>query len=276
MKKFPTFQEASNQLQSSGYASLPLVLPKGAMQEAGDSFLKFLDNSQSCKDEYVVPIARGANKCNEIGYKSYTTYDSMTTRMEWVQYNASLPGQLKEQGNDASEGSEMMANLSPIYDYACDMFKGMINTFESEVPGLHDKFYTNSDDRYPHYSAVRFIKYGIGSEQTKQDYLGFSPHFDSGGCTMPLHESGPGLKIGRSREAMQPAVREQDTAVFFPGLNLYKAFPAEHAETFFPSLHVVDPTLNERYNETTSRWVVIFFVDHLDFKKCDVCSEKHW
>ncbi len=233
MKNFPTFKDAREQLESSGYASLPFELPEGSMQKAGDSFLKFLDSSQDTKDSYVVPIARGANKCNEIGYKSYTTYDSMTTRMEWFQYNEHLLERLKEQNNDASDASEMLNGISEVYDHACSMFKGMIDAFEPDIPEIRGKFYTNSSDTYPYYSAVRFIKYGIGSEQTKQDYLGFSPHFDSGGCTMPLNESGPGLKIGRSLETMRPAVRDKDTAVFFPGLNLYKAFPAEYAQSFF-------------------------------------------
>ncbi|MBL4644429.1 MAG: hypothetical protein JKX80_01020 [Candidatus Pacebacteria bacterium] len=267
--KFPNSTDIKNDLKKNAYTNIPLSIPEGAIQNAVDAFMTFAKSPEHVKENYKLPTKKGANKCDEVGYKHYGTYNNKPSDIGWFQYNRKLLPELTAQHRSHTE-KEMVEKMGIVYEHACVMFSKLVDSLEKEFPGLRKKLYDEDSD-IPRFSMLRFLRYGTkGAEPDK--YLGFTPHYDSGSCTISLAESGPGLLLGHERRSVAPPVREEGHALMFCGLYFYKLT----SDDFAPSLHLVDPHANKGVDDDVARWAVIFFVDHDEFKKCDVCEKIHW
>ncbi len=265
-----TLVKAKEQLKNDAYVRIPFSFSDGVIDRTAETFIAFTRLPAEVKEKFSLPVPLGENKCNEVGFKHYSVYDSKPADIDWFQYNPTYKDRLQKESKGGPEATEMLQAMHRMYEEACDMFNGFVEVLESGYPDIRSKIYTDNSP-YPTYSALRFIRYGT-SAPSPDTHLYLTEHFDSGGCTLPVAQSGPGLLVGHSLDDLKPVTSREDEVEMFPGLNWYKITDVD----FAPSLHVVDPKLNKEVAHDVSRWVAIFFVDHSEFKKCDVCDEVHW
>ena len=245
------------------YALVPFPLSKKDFNSAMEHFFYFLTLPDEIKNKFQSNAVPGDEE-SFVGYikrekqkqVDAATSEAFYDQKEYFHYNRYVEKDFKDILLEMEEDERVKHFFNSarfIYEHAEEMAIAILNEFDEEHPGIKEKFVP--EGVRPHF-YLRFLRYfttGRGSFLAKG-------HYDQGGYTLALAESAPGLRIGKSEETLEEVEHTDGHAVFMPALQL-QLFTSEE---FTPAWHDVIQKADDKTNEETARWAIVFFVDPVE------------
>ncbi|MDA2922341.1 hypothetical protein MYX07_03685 [Patescibacteria group bacterium AH-259-L07] len=248
------FKRIRQDIKEKQYAAIPFPLTKEELDKAAEYFLDFLRLPIDLKEQFyfiIDPKDRGSKvgyvrKRKKLGKrKKYADDDK-----ELFHYHECAEDAFKELlASGTPHVTTFFASARTVYRAAKTTIKTIIQAFETEFPGVYKKFF--SDKGYPRF-YLRFLKYNI----PKKDKTLASGHYDLGGCTLTIAESGPGLRMGTDDSDLNPVAYKEGYVLFTTGFNFQKVTSSE----FHPAWHDVIK-IGKPYSKDVARWSIVFFAD---------------
>jgi isopenicillin N synthase-like dioxygenase len=230
------------------YAPVAFPLSHEELNNAADTFLEFLTLPDVIKNSFSM---KGGFEHNYgvIGYKDRRQEEG-SDKKEFFHYHPSLDTYFESNPDkDMPEVEAFLKAARAIDAAAARVLKETLTMLEPEFPNIVSEYFPGTHRR----TILRFLKYDVAG---KGKHLA-KGHYDSGGCTLALAESAPGLRIGTYEEDLQPVVHADKTALFMPGLRFY----TQTDQRFHPAWHDVVQASEDTLNESTARWAIVFFAD---------------
>jgi len=250
MTRSQLLDKIEKEISSQNYASLPFSVSREELEKAASNFLEFLDLPDETKTAFfrkVVPTDTGST----VGYVKRNQANRDADTKEYVHYNEYFDEYFSELLNTDPTIENFVNSARHIYNEAKKLFTSITDTFETQIPGFTDKFF--SKDMLPRF-YLRFLKYGT---QGKNGIIA-QGHYDRGALTLALAESQPGLRIG-TQKSLTEIVHEEKQAILFPGKAIENILP--HMQ---PAWHDVIQKNDKEYRPGVTRWAIVFFADAID------------
>lgn len=246
----PSFQEISTEIKAKQYVAVPFPLSHQELRDAIDVFIVFLALPQEIKEPIYFKV-EPSNRGTEVGYKRYKRDLGNTDNREYFHYHALAEERFTDHISRIPELSQLMDVMRPIYQAAAETFREIVQRFETQFPGLQDRFFPK--DSFSHF-YLRFLKY---DRLNPGDFLA-KGHYDRGDCTLAIAESAPGLRMGLNADTVQLVKHDDGKALFMPGLKFSTLTSAE----FPPTWHDVVQQDADGFRDDIARWAIVFFCDH--------------
>ena len=236
------------EIATKHFASVPFSLSHQDLSAAAEAYMRFLTLPDSVKQSFSLKAGVEHN-FGIIGYKDRRQEEGRD-RKEFFHYHPHLELYFETHPHRAlSEVQEFFKAAREVDRAAAGALRGVLEELSNEFPHLIEEYFPSGQRR----TLLRFLKYdvaGTGAHLAQG-------HYDSGGCTLALAESAPGLRLGTCAEDLQPVVHQDHTALFMPALRLHTVTD----ERFHPVWHDVVQASADTYSDTTARWAIVFFAD---------------
>ncbi len=242
------------ELRRNAYISVPFSLSSVELSKAAEEYMVFLRLPQEIKKEMegikINPLDRGSY----VGYRRREQQLGDLDEKELFQYNLYFEEFFGSKPEVRyPEVASFLQSAKNIYTQAALMMQEIIDILEGEFPGIYDQFFHKN---IPPHFYLRFITY---SNFVGGNFLA-KGHYDRGGCTLALAESGPGLRIGRTADSLQDIGHHEKEVLFFPGI----LFPELTSDEFVPAWHDVVQKSEYAVDDAVARWAIVFFADQFE------------
>ncbi|MBY0281429.1 MAG: hypothetical protein K2W94_04645 [Alphaproteobacteria bacterium] len=247
---FPTKEEIYQTLQKQFYIELPFPMQPGTIQEAVDSFFKFLEEPESVKTHINYTIAP-LHRRGDVGYKHRDPTESIyNDSKEFFHFHPTLFDKYADFLEKHPAVYDFAKKAKPIWDLAYQTVFKTLSTLEPDFPGLCSKIF----DTEAVHIQLRFLKYDWKSSGK---YLA-KPHFDAGSFSLAIAESCPGLRIGSNPDNLKPVHHKAESAVFMLSSNFQKVMDTDQLS---PGWHDVIQTDETLIGKPFARWAVVAFIE---------------
>ncbi len=240
-----TVRQLQENIAEKGYHEVPFDVPLTQIKRAAEAYFDFLALPEGKKLKWALHLkVNETERGTEIGYwqrQSVTGfgYDDK----EFFHYNAELLSRFRNHPEAPPELKALLDAAQPIYHAACQAAVNVLNVLEPVYPAIANLFSSRS--------VLRFLKYDrapVGQFLAKG-------HYDRGGCSLAIAESGPGLRIGHQPEDVREVTHTPGKAIFFPAL-----FMEQKTHGDFPaSWHDVVQRTEDAFRPDAARWAIVFF-----------------
>ncbi|MEK6940435.1 MAG: hypothetical protein AABW49_00865 [Nanoarchaeota archaeon] len=244
------FEYIVKETREKCYAMVDFGIPGDQLKKAADAFIGFLDIPEHLLFDMFLwhPNVPHDSKNGEIGYVRRKKRKGHYDNKRLFHYSPLLEDKIAIQDGRADP---FLRHAKQIYQESCITLNRILSALSFKYPAIRDKFY--DDSIYPRF-FLRFIAY---DPETKGEYIATN-HIDSGGITIAIAESTPGLRIG-SKDGPKTMIEHHDgKAIFMPACT----FPDATEGGFLPQAwHDVIQINSKPYSDGIARWAIVFFAD---------------
>jgi len=229
-------------------AHVPFPLSHAELSDAAEKYMAFLDLPDEVKQSFSV---KGGFEHNYgvLGYKDRRNELGMDKK-EFFHYHPGIEEYFSDNPHRTKPAVHSFIEAARALDAAAaSTLRTLLGVLSQKYPRAQDEYFSGNNRR----TLLRFLKYDVAG---KGNFLA-KAHYDSGGCTLALAESAPGLRVGTVSEDLKPVSHTDHTALFMPGLYFHEVTDT----TFHPVWHDVIQTEENTHSETTARWAIVFFAD---------------
>ena len=246
------------------FVSIPFSLSREILDDTAEKFLRFLRHpelKEMCKAIQVLPGYRSTY----VGYRLRgNTLEQSSDEKELFHYNEFFEDFFKKEfdyGHPVLKVFIEAARL--IYTAAKETFSTVLQNLELQFPGIYLRFFP--EGQKPLF-FLRFLKYNVSSKGNNIA----RGHYDLGACTLAIAESTPGLRMGSNNDDLALVNRQDNNALFFPGISMRELT----SEDFTPTWHDVIQKSEQTYSTDVARWAIVFFTDPHDMRNIST-TETH-
>lgn len=255
------FDRLKKEVSSQGYASVSFAISFSEIESAAEIFTRsFLALPQIEKERYVTFIdpAKKKGKC---GYRRRDKGKGDADAKEIFHYNDFVAEFVSRMSGVPSEVRAFMDAAKPVYEEVKSTMRSILESFEPEVPGITESFFPEGKHPYFYLRFLAYVASGPGDTIAE-------PHIDKGPFTLAIHESHPGLRIGRYVDEqlpdnLEPVIHKPGEAFFFTGDYITELLPPELQAYFPKGLHDVIQ-ISEREDQKIARTAIVAFIDQSD------------
>ncbi|MAZ40772.1 hypothetical protein CL654_01470 [bacterium] len=249
-----SLEKIKKDIKTKSYSEVPFAMKKSELVSAAESFLDFLTLPSETKEKYKTYADPLNMRAGEIGYFRRMQKSGSADDKEFFHYHEYTKEAFTDLLEDADHKTKIFIdNADKVFNASKKAMSQLLQTLEGDYPGIHDKFFKGKQHRR---FFLRFLKY---DSKKKGDFLA-KGHYDKGTLTLAIAESAPGLRLGRNDRTLIEVEHKENTAFFMPAYN----FSTVSSEEFFPTWHDVVQRGEDRVNNETSRWAIVFFTDAVD------------
>jgi hypothetical protein len=246
-----SYQDIYKSLVRDYYVNVPFPVGLSTIEAAVQAFFKFLKEPEDVKrhiDFTIAPLHRRG----DVGYKHRDPSDHIyNDSKEFFHFHPALFDRYEAFLDQHPTVKDFVYKAKPIWDATYETVSQILQTFESNFPGIHNKIF---DTDYVHIQ-LRFLKY----DWQKSGAFLAKPHFDAGSFTLAIAESCPGLRIGSCPENLHPVDHKPDNAMFMLSSNFKKVIDGD--KLFSPGWHDVIQVDNTLIGKPFARWAVVAFIE---------------
>ncbi len=238
------------QLQSHYYASVSFPIERKYLEEAIESFFKFLEQPQSVKEHIDFRIST-LHRRGEIGFKHRDSSDDIyNDSKDFFHFHPAILGKYADFLKENLVVGDFITKANVIWDLTYHTVLNIITLLNNTYPGVKDNIF-NTDDVH---IILRFLKYNW---DTSAKYLA-KPHFDAGSFTLAIAESSPGLRIGSGPLDLQLVTHNAQQAIFMLSSNFKKIMPAENLKAGWHDVVQLD---DNYIGKPYARWAIVAFIE---------------
>lgn len=244
----PPVDSILDEVRRDHIAHIPFPISHSELCEAAEKYMAFLTLSDEIKGSFSL---QGGFEHNYglLGYKDRRTETGMD-RKEFFHYHPSIEKYFSDSRYATSPVFLSFIEAARQIDAAAaDTLHSLLGVMSERYPNIQREYFPGEHRR----TILRFLKYDIAG---KGNFLARA-HYDSGGCTLALAESAPGLRVGTAADDLTPVTHADHVALFMPGL----CFHTVTDQTFHPVWHDVVQASENTHSDTTARWAIVFFAD---------------
>lgn len=245
------FEHIVKETREKRYAMVDFGIPGYQLKNAADAFISFLDIPEHLLFDMFLwhPNVPHDSENGEIGYVRRKKRNGYYDNKRLIHYSPLLED--KTACIQDGRVDPFLRYARQIYQESCTTLDRILSALSLKYPSIRDKFYDNSV--HPRF-FLRFVAY---DPETKGGYIATN-HIDSGGITIAIAESTPGLRIG-SKDGPKTMIDHHDgKVIFMPGCTFNDATEEE----FLPQAwHDVIQTNSELCSNGIARWAIVFFAD---------------
>ncbi|MFZ2681985.1 MAG: hypothetical protein WAZ14_02750 [Patescibacteria group bacterium] len=237
-------------IQKQSYFEFPLEIHSEQIALAVKNFFTFLALPETDKAKFVIDIKQDErDRGVDLGWRRRSVdagfgYDNK----EFFHYNNQAKILFAPLIAQIPAAQALTRSLDPILNKTLSAMREIIHSLEVDYPGLYTKFFpADGNDAY----VIRLLKY----DRTRAGDFLAKGHYDRGSCTIAIAESAPGLRLGPDDQHLTEVTHTKGQGLFFPGISL-----GLHTDNeLMPTWHDVLQRGNSIYNDTASRWAIVFF-----------------
>lgn len=244
----PPVDSILSEIQRDHIAHVPFPLSHEELRGAAEKYMAFLTLADEAKQSFSL---QGGFEHNYglLGYKDRRIEEGMD-RKEFFHYHPSIEKYFSDNPHTHEPAFQSFIEAARTIDAAAaETLHTFLGVLSEKYPDIQKEYFPGNHRR----TILRFLKYDIAG---KGNFLARG-HYDSGGCTLALAESAPGLRVGTVTEDLTPVTHTDHTALFMPGLCFYTVTDT----TFHPVWHDVVQASEDTHSDTTARWAIVFFAD---------------
>lgn len=240
-------------LRENYYCNIPIDLPRAQIDDAMNSFVRFLELPMDVKSKIDFAISK-VHRRGDVGYKHRDPKDDIyNDSKDFFHYHEDII----EKYADFIESNPIIADFvskaQPIWEKVYKITQEIMRIFDKDYPGTYDKVFTGGT---PHI-ILRFLKYNW---QKSGKYLA-KPHFDAGSFTIAIAESCEGLRIGSGPDDMKLVEHIENNSMFFVSSNYKKIIDSD---VLTPAWHDVIQMDKTQLGKSFARWAMVCFIDGID------------
>jgi len=254
-----------NAILNQGFASVPFDISNTAIQEAIQSFMRFLEAPESVKttiDFSIAPLHRRG----DIGYRRRIATDHIyNDSKEFFHFHPALISRYLKYIDSHTVVKNFIDNAYPIWRQAYQTVQKILLSLEPQFPGIVNHIFDTDDVHV----ILRFLKY---EWQESGKYLA-KPHYDAGSFTLAIAESCPGLRIGTGPENLTAVKHKNGTALFFLSSNCNKVL---HSDKLKPAWHDVVQLDKTAIGKPFARWALVAFIEGHSVKALPRSETHKW
>lgn len=237
-------------LQQQNYVQVPFPIASELLQQAIDSFFRFLEEPESIKHHIDFTIAP-QHRRGDVGFKQRNADDHLyNDSKDFFHFHPALFKKYEKFLEQNPVVNDFMLKAKPIWELVYETVHTILQLFENQFVGIVDKVFATENVHI----LLRFLKYEW-SESGK--YLA-KPHFDAGSCTLAVAESCPGLRIGSSPESLKTVEHKQEHAIFMLSSNYKQIITTDEFSAGWHDVIQLDET---RLGKPFARWAIVAFID---------------
>jgi len=248
--------ELIGEMHEKHYAQIPFPLSHRNLEKAADVFLSFLQLPDGIKDSLTLSAGQEHNY-GIVGYKRRSKQGSRgEDSKEFFHYHPKFEEYFKDNPNQSLPEIKSLLEVARQIDTAAtEVLRDLLSILSVKFPGVMREYFSENT---PRRTILRFLKYDV----TKKGNLLARGHYDSGGCTLALAESSPGLRLGTTDKDLKPITHKRNAALFMPALY----FHTVTSKVFHPVWHDVLQVSEDTLSDTAARWAIVFFADGISQK----------
>lgn len=248
------FDEIQKSFQEKYYVNVLFPVAQLSIDEAVQSFFKFLDEADDVKNHIDFKIAT-KHRRGDIGFKHRHAEDDIyNDSKEFFHFHPVIFEEYADFLKTHPVVEEFMLKANSIWDSAYKTVHQILSTFEPSYPGVCMRVFDVDKSQEHVHVMLRFLKYDW---QKSGKYLA-KPHFDSGSFTLAISESCQGLRIGSNPQNLKSVEHIDGNAIFMLSSNFRKIIDAEH---LLPGWHDVIQTDDSMIGRPFARWAVVAFIE---------------
>ncbi len=239
-----------NSLKKQPYVQVEFPLPKRQMEEAIESFFKFLELPDHLKNHIDFKL-RPIQRRGDIGFKHRDPEDGpYSDSKDFFHFHPLIFEKYGEflKENPVVNDFLMKANL--IWESAYQTIQGIMKLIDTRFPGTSNKVFDTKEVRI----FLRFLKYNWSNSGK---YLA-KPHFDAGSFTLAIGESCPGLRIGKGPEDLKIIEHQENHALFMLSSTFQKVIDTDEFSAGWHDVIQLDET---QIGKPFSRWAIVAFIE---------------
>lgn len=264
-----------NEWKEKGFAEVPVAVNREQVDGMVDSFRDFCSLPDETKQSLVIQGDQGRGK-GSVGYVERTPKNDakevelgkVPEHKIYFHYHPRLETELAEQIKNAGpKAQEFLRQAREIWYTMASAAKQFVQRLEHENPvkyaGVTEKFFPTGQDPKLILRVLLYKKVADGA-------MSANNHYDAGGITFAIAESGPGLQVGTEaekgidgtvtkQEEMRDVERPYGVVLAWPGYN-FKQIDAGVQ----PTWHGVKQKVTETKESGETRYAVVAFLDSTD------------
>ena len=246
-----TFDTIISDVKKQNFVKLPFDLSHKELVAAAEAFFDFLTLPDSVKNQFYFKVDPDSPRTH-VGYiRRHDTMGSADNK-EFFHYHAAAPERFKELA--AIEEPKVKAFFTAadkVFQAGVHAMNDLLVILEDGIPGIHKRIIPEGE--HPAF-YLRFLKYDAKGEG---EFLARG-HYDSGGMTLALAESAPGLRIGKNDKDLVEVEHERNHVIFMPA---FRFRDLSDNSDFTPTWHDVVQRGEDTYDTDTARWAIVLFAD---------------
>lgn len=237
-------------LKDKFYVNVPFPIESLIIQEAINSFFKFLNEPQAVK-EYIDFTIAPNHRRGDVGFKHRDPNDHIyNDSKDFFHFHPALFEKYANFLISNPVVGDFVTKVQPIWDVAYRAVESIMKALDLSYPGAYSKIFETKDVHL----VLRFLKYDW---QNSGKYLA-KPHYDAGSFTLAIAESCPGLRIGSHPENLKPVDHLEGNALFFLSSNFKKVIETDQLSAGW---HDVIQTNDLLIDRPFSRWAIVAFIE---------------
>ncbi len=243
-------QNLYHAILNQGFASVPFDISSTMIQEAMQSFMRFLAEPENIKttiDFSIAPLHRRG----DVGYKQRKANDHIyNDSKEFFHFHPALMPRYLDYIDSHPVVKDFIQKAYPIWQLAYQTVQKILLNLEAQFPGIVSHVF----DAKEVHVVLRFLKY----EWSQSGKYLAKPHYDAGSFTLAIAESCPGLRIGTKPENLAPVQHKDETALFFLSSNFNKIMQTDELK---PAWHDVIQLDETAIGKPFARWALVAFIE---------------
>jgi len=247
------YETILSDIKKRNFAEVPFKMTSVELTEAAEAYIDFLTLPLETKKLFHFKVDPGSKR-TDVGYRRRHEEIGNADNKEFFHYHELAKTRFKDLVKLTGPKAEKFFNYAEnVFRAASSALSDILRVIDEKVPGVHDKLFLS--ETFPSF-YLRFLKYDV---RGSGNFLA-TGHYDTGGMTLAIAESAPGLRIGKNDlDIKEVPPRQSGTALFMPALRFIEIDPA--LCEFTPAWHDVIQKSADVYSNGVARWAIVFFAD---------------
>ncbi len=243
-------KELFDSLKKKPYVHIPFSIKHAQLDDAMDSYIKFLALSDEVKNHIDLKISP-MHRRGDIGFKHRDpSEDIYNDSKDFFHFHPLILEEYGEFMRQQPVVEEFLNKAKPIWDEVYNVTYQIISSFDNDFPGASSKIFDTENVHV----IIRFLKYDWANSGK---YLA-KPHFDAGSFTLALAESCQGLRIGKGPDDLETVDHQDGQAIFMLSSNFQKIIDTDELAAGWHDVVQLDET---QLGKPFARWAIVTFIE---------------